>query len=255
VILPFVTVPPHTEPRNRPCHPLPRNQESETARQPTGYALCKATLDFAAALGLLILAAPLILLSMLLIKVSSRGPALYVQTRLGRNGRPFTIFKLRTMRHDCEHGTGACWSRPGDPRITPIGRLLRRTHLDELPQLLNVVLGHMSLVGPRPERPEFLPQLERQFPRYKDRLAVRPGVTGLAQVQLPPDTDLESVHLKLKYDLYYVQHLGFWLDARLLLGTAFKMLGLPFAVIRAVFGIPRHDQIENAYHRLALQLA
>src|SRR5439155_12868491 len=120
------------------------------------------------------------LLSMLLVKLTSRGPALYTQTRLGRNGRPFTIYKLRTMQHRCESLTGARWSTPGDPRITPVGRFLRKTHLDELPQLWNVLRGDMALVGPRPERPEFVPQLEQAVPHYRDRLLVRPGVSGLA---------------------------------------------------------------------------
>src|SRR5205823_316253 len=113
------------------------------------------------------------------------------------------------------------WSIPGDPRVTLIGQVLRRTHLDELPQLLNVLRGDMSLIGPRPERPEFLPELEAAFPRYRDRLAVRPGVTGLAQVQLPADSDLDSVREKLRHDLYYIQHLGPWLDLRILICTAF----------------------------------
>ena len=105
--------------------------------------------------------------------------------RLGKNGRPFRLHKIRTMRHDCEKATGPRWAVPGDPRITPLGRFLRQTHLDELPQLWNVLRGEMSLVGPRPERPEFVPDLEQAIPHYRDRLLVRPGVTGLAQVQLP----------------------------------------------------------------------
>ena len=132
-----------------------------------------------------------------------------------RDGRPFTLFKIRTMAHDCEKASGARWSTPGDPRITRVGAFLRKTHLDELPQLWNVLRGDMSLVGPRPERPEFTPLLEQVVPHYRDRLAVRPGVTGLAQVQLPADTDLDSVRRKLAYDLYYIRHLNGWLDLRL----------------------------------------
>jgi lipopolysaccharide/colanic/teichoic acid biosynthesis glycosyltransferase len=215
--------------------------------------MCKAVFDFSAALALLVLTAPVLVLAMLLIKTTSRGPALYVQTRLGRHGTPFSIYKLRTMRHRCEADTGACWSQPGDPRITPVGRFLRATHLDELPQLFNVLLGQMSLVGPRPERPEFVPQLEKQFPRYRARLDLKPGITGLAQVQLPPDSDLESVLRKLKYDLYYVEHVGAWLDLRVLAGTACKILGLPFAAIRAGLGFPHYAAVEHAY--LAAQSA
>src|SRR5262249_17904057 len=154
-------------------------------------------------IGLVLLApsAVLILYAMALVRLTSRGSAIYRQTRLGLNGRPFTIYKIRTMYHDSERLTGPQWSRPGDPRVTPIGRILRATHIDELPQLWNVLRGEMSLVGPRPERPELAAGLERELPSYRDRLAVRPGVTGLAQVQLPPDTDVESVRRKLAYDI------------------------------------------------------
>ena len=138
------------------------------------------------------------------------------------------------MHEDSEQHGGATWSLPGDPRITPVGRVLRSTYLDELPQLINVLMGEMSLVGPRPERPEFLPRLERAFPDYRRRLAVRPGVTGLAQVQQPPDTGLESVRRKLNYDLCYVERMSLWLDLRLILGTVFKLLGVPFDLIRRI---------------------
>ena len=111
------------------------------------------------------------------------------------------------MYHDCERLTGARWSTPGDNRVTWIGKILRATHIDELPQLFNILRGEMSLVGPRPERPEIVVGLELAIPCYRDRLQVRPGVTGLAQVQLPPDTDLESVRRKVAYDLYYIERL------------------------------------------------
>jgi lipopolysaccharide/colanic/teichoic acid biosynthesis glycosyltransferase len=210
----------------------------------------KRALDLAAALVLLVLTAPLVLLSMLLIKLTSRGPVLYTQVRVGRGGRPFTIYKLRSMVHRCESLTGARWAVPGDPRVTAVGRLLRRTHLDELPQLWNVLRGDMSLIGPRPERPEFVPQLEQAIPHYRDRLLVRPGVTGLAQVQLPPDTDLDSVRVKLTYDLYYAAHLGLWLDFRIGLATALKMVGVPFPLLRALFCFPAPAAVENAYRGL-----
>src|SRR5262249_18845124 len=171
--------------------------------------------------------------------LTSRGPAFYTQARLGRNGRAYTLYKLRTMTHDCERHSGARWAMPGDPRVTPFGAFLRKTHLDELPQLWNVLRGDMSLVGPRPERPEFVPTLAQSIPHYRERLRVKPGVTGLAQVRLPADTDLESVRRKLAYDLYYVKHMGPWLDTRLVLCTLFKMLGLPFRLLAAMFWLPR----------------
>ncbi len=210
------------------------------------YPEFKAVVDFILALLLMILAAPVILLSALLIKLTSRGPALYTQLRVGRGGRVFWIYKLRTMTHNCESQSGACWAKPADPRITLIGRFLRKTHLDELPQLWNVLRGDMALVGPRPERPEFVPGLEQQIPSYRDRLAVRPGLTGLAQVQLPADTDIDSVRRKLLYDRYYIDNMSFWLDFRLILSTGFKVLHIPFAVARTLLRIPSARLIEKA---------
>ena len=151
---------------------------------------------------------------------------------MGKGGRPFTLYKIRTMIHNCEKASGAQWSKPGDPRITRVGAFLRSTHLDELPQLWNVLRGDMSLVGPRPERPEFTPESgAAPCPHYRDRLAVRPGVTGLAQVQLPADTDLDSVRRKLAYDLYYIRHVNGWLDFRLIACTALRMFGVPFHLL------------------------
>jgi lipopolysaccharide/colanic/teichoic acid biosynthesis glycosyltransferase len=135
---------------------------------------------------------------------------------------------------------------PGDPRVTRIGALLRTSHLDELPQLWNVLRGEMSLIGPRPERPEFVPELERELPGYWQRLLVRPGVTGLAQVQLPPDSDLTSVRRKLAHDLYYIRHLSAWLDVRLLVCTGLYALGLPFRYIGKWLGIPDGEAVEEA---------
>jgi lipopolysaccharide/colanic/teichoic acid biosynthesis glycosyltransferase len=209
---------------------------------------CKrVTESLLAGLGLLA-TAPIGLLAAALVKLTSRGPAFYTQVRMGRNGRPFTIYKLRTMHHDCERLSGARWSTPGDPRITPIGRVLRRTHLDELPQLWNVVKGDMSLIGPRPERPEFVPQLEQVIPHYRDRLLVRPGMTGLAQIQLPADTDLASVRRKLAHDLHYVRHVSFFLDFKLLLHTACYLLGVPFALVNELMPVPTGWMVEDAYH-------
>jgi lipopolysaccharide/colanic/teichoic acid biosynthesis glycosyltransferase len=210
------------------------------------YPGAKAVADFVLAAVALVPALPLMLLAALAVKLTSRGPAFYSQARLGKGGRPFTIFKLRTMIHNCESLTGPRWSIPGDPRITPVGWFLRRTHLDELPQLFNVLMGDMSLIGPRPERPEFVPELERALPTYRQRLNVRPGVTGLAQVQLPPDTDLVSVRQKLALDLYYVRHLSPWLDLRLLASTSFYAAGVPFRLFGRLLGIPASAKVERA---------
>lgn len=191
----------------------------------------KRILDCLLAALLLVIASPFLLLMTLLIRCTSRGPAIYPQTRLGWRDRPFTLYKLRTMQHDCERLTGPCWAVPNDPRVTYVGRFLRATHMDELPQLWNVLRGEMSLIGPRPERPEIIEKLETAIPRYAERRGVLPGLTGLAQLQLPPDTDFSCVRRKLVYDLHYIERASFWLDCRILAGTAFKVLGLKCYVI------------------------
>jgi lipopolysaccharide/colanic/teichoic acid biosynthesis glycosyltransferase len=219
--------------------------------RPCRYGRVKALKDSFLALLLLVPAAPLVVLGAVLVKLTSRGPAIYCQTRLGRAGRPYTLYKIRTMVHDCEQLTGPRWATAHDPRVTAVGRFLRRTHLDELPQLWNVLRGEMSLVGPRPERPEFVAELERAIPLYRDRLLVRPGLTGLSQVQLPPDTDLDSVRRKLVYDLYYVQRIGLWLDLRILMSTVLHVLGFPFAVSRQLLRVPSGEDVERAYRSLA----
>jgi lipopolysaccharide/colanic/teichoic acid biosynthesis glycosyltransferase len=231
----------HGAPPLDPHNPLPRLWA-------TGL---KRAVDYLLAAILLALGSPILLLTALAVKLTSRGPAIYSQTRLGYRGRPYRIFKLRTMYHNCEQLTGPRWCVPGDPRVTPVGRFLRRTHLDELPQLWNVLRGEMSLVGPRPERPEIAGQLEKVIPLYGERLLVRPGVTGLAQVQLPPDTDLDSVRRKLAYDLYYVRTVSLWLDLTILLSTAFHVLGVSFAVPQRLFGVPSGPPVEGSYERRA----
>jgi lipopolysaccharide/colanic/teichoic acid biosynthesis glycosyltransferase len=164
---------------------------------------------------------------------------------VGRDGRLFTIIKIRTMIDKCESLTGPRWAIPGDPRITPLGQFLRLSHLDELPQLLNVLRGQMSLIGPRPERPEFVPELERALPLYRDRLVLRPGVTGLAQVHLPGDTDVDSVRRKLAYDLYYIERLSPWLDLRILFCTVLYAVGVPFRISRQLVHMPSVEKVER----------
>jgi lipopolysaccharide/colanic/teichoic acid biosynthesis glycosyltransferase len=190
------------------------------------YARWKRVMDVGQSLVLLIPALPIMVIAGLLVRLTSRGPAIYVQDRLGRHGKPFRIYKIRTMIDNCESLTGPRWAMPGDPRITPIGSILRATHIDELPQLWNVIRGDMSLIGPRPERPEIVESLRADLPNYDDRLAVRPGITGLAQVQLPPDSSVSTAADKLVLDRAYIQRLGPWLDLRLLVCTALKFLGI-----------------------------
>jgi lipopolysaccharide/colanic/teichoic acid biosynthesis glycosyltransferase len=209
------------------------------------YLPWKAAFDCVAAVFLLALSAPLILLAGLLVKLTSRGPAIYRQTRLGRDGREFVLYKLRTMVENAETMTGPVWAEADDPRITPLGRFLRTAHIDELPQLVNVLMGHMSLVGPRPERPELVPQLEWELPRYRDRLLVRPGMTGVAQLRLPPDSDLESVRRKLVYDLYYVHVANPWLDARVLLFTGVRVFVHVLKAFWQLVALPRWEMVER----------
>jgi lipopolysaccharide/colanic/teichoic acid biosynthesis glycosyltransferase len=168
---------------------------------------------------LLVLMAPLILVAALAIKLDSRGPVLYAQDRVGAQGRPFRMLKLRTMRVDAEP-SGARWATKDDPRVTRVGRLLRRFRVDELPQLLNVLRGDMGVIGPRPERPEFVAELRQRIPYYDLRTLVPPGITGWAQICYPYAASLEEAREKLHYDLYYVKHLSVRLDLTILFHTA-----------------------------------
>jgi len=213
----------------------------------TFYGVVKVSMDFVCALLLLVLMAPIILLAALAVKLTSRGAVFYAQTRLGRGGKPYTIYKIRSMFHNCESLSGVRWATARDQRITPVGRFLRATHIDELPQLWNVLRTEMSLVGPRPERPEFVPRLAQAIPGYRERLLVRPGITGLAQIQLPADTGLESVRRKLAYDLYYIENMTLWLDLPILLNTACKVIGIPFRMSGKVFLVPGGARVEEAY--------
>ena len=198
----------------------------------------KAFADVAISATLLVITAPLILLVMLLVKATSPGPALFRQVRLGRGGRPYLLFKIRTMAHDCERLTGPQWSTANDPRVNAVGRFLRRSHLDELPQLWNVLRRDMSLVGPRPERPEFVARLESVVPNYRERMNVQPGITGLAQIQLPPDEHVDDVRRKVACDLCYLQNMSPGLDLKIRVGTALKIAGLSFATTRQILELP-----------------
>ena len=211
-------------------------------------ATVKACVDVVAAAVLLIPGLPVIGLIWLLVKLYSPGPGFYVQTRLGKNGRPYRIIKIRSMHHNVEQVTGgAKWSTAGDARIFKLGKLLRRTHLDELPQLFNVLKGEMSLVGPRPERPEIIKTLKLNdlVPGYDQRLLVKPGVTGLAQLQLPADSDIQSVKEKVVYDLFYIRRQSLWLDLRLIVATVAKAAGFSSNVIRRLFFLPNRETVES----------
>ena len=153
------------------------------------------------------------------IKIDSKGPILYKQERIGMDGKKFLINKFRTMVLNAEDDTGPVWSGKDDSRITLFGKFLRRFHLDETPQLINIIFGDMASIGPRPERPYFIERLEKKYPFYKRRLKIRPGVSGWAQIKQPYDEKYEDVHQKLKYDFFYIENLSFRLDLKILLGT------------------------------------
>ena len=200
---------------------------------PTGNAAAfrrhlraKRVMDVALSLGLMALSAPVVALCAAVTRLTSRGPAFYSQERVGQYGRVFTIYKLRTMYHDCDRLTGPKWCVPGDPRITPFGRFLRAAHLDELPQLVNVLRGQMSLVGPRPERPEIAASLATQVAEYDARSAVLPGITGHAQVHLPPDVTVADVREKIRYDREYMRTWTVWADVVALWRTARAVAGI-----------------------------
>ena len=173
----------------------------------------KRSLDVMFALVALAGTLPLFMTLPWLIKMSSPGPVFYRQQRVGWQGRRFTILKFRSMRHDAEAAGRAMWAEEEDPRVTILGRLMRRYRIDEVPQLLNVLRGDMSMVGPRPERPEFIGRLSRDIPYYSYRLAVKPGLTGWAQVKFRYGATIQDAAEKLQYDLYYIKHMSVRLDA------------------------------------------
>lgn len=180
--------------------------------------VAKRIFDVACATAGLVLALPLMALTAIAVKLDSRGPALYSQIRTGALGKPFRIHKFRSMRTDAEKN-GAAWATENDPRVTRVGRFIRSTRLDELPQLWNVLVGEMSMVGPRPERPEFIEALEKQIPFFRQRLCVKPGVTGHAQVRCRYGASAEDALEKLQYDLYYMKSFSLWFDISILIDT------------------------------------
>jgi sugar transferase (PEP-CTERM system associated) len=184
----------------------------------------KRTLDVALALIVTVITAPLMALLTVLVRLTSPGPAIYSQQRVGQHGRVFTVHKFRSMRQDAEESTGAVWAKPDDPRTTGLGRFMRRTRLDELPQLWNVLIGDMSFVGPRPERPEFVTTLATQIPYYGQRHVVRPGLTGWAQVRYTYGASVEDALMKLQYDLFYIKNMSLSLDLFIIFSTARTVL-------------------------------
>lgn len=193
---------------------------SEGFSQGSARDAVKRAFDLMVSGSFLLLLSPLMILTAILVKLESRGPIFYTQERVGQFGEPFTIYKFRSMRTDAEKEGAPVWARKNDDRTTRVGRFIRRTRIDELPQTLNVFLGHMSFVGPRPERPFFVNELAEQIPYYHARHSVKPGITGWAQVKFPYGASVEDAMHKLQYDLYYVKNHSLFLDLMILLQTA-----------------------------------
>jgi lipopolysaccharide/colanic/teichoic acid biosynthesis glycosyltransferase len=188
------------------------------------FRAAKRALDYVIAGTAIVLTAPLMLLIALLVKLTSNGPAIYSQQRVGKNGKTFSILKFRSMSVDAEKGTGAVWAKKNDPRVTPLGVFLRKSHLDELPQLFNVLKGEMSIVGPRPERPEMVKTLKETISDYEKRLQVLPGITGLAQVMHRYDETIADVKAKVKYDLLYIKKMCWMAEMRIVALTCVVMI-------------------------------
>jgi exopolysaccharide biosynthesis polyprenyl glycosylphosphotransferase len=182
------------------------------------YDNLKRILDLLLSLLVFIILSPIIVLIFIFIGTTSSGPVIYSQNRVGRKEKEFTLYKFRTMRKDAEAG-GPQWSKEKDDRVTPIGKILRHTHLDEIPQLINIIRGELSFVGPRPERPEFVSLLREKIPYYDIRHIVKPGLTGFAQINYRYGSSVEDAYKKLEYDVYYIKNRSFILDALIILKT------------------------------------
>lgn len=184
----------------------------------------KRVFDLIISIIFLIFASPIILITSIAIKIDSKGPVFYKQERSGLNGKPFYIYKFRSMNADAEKKSGPMWSTKNDPRITKVGAFIRKVRIDEIPQMLNILKGEMSMVGPRPERPIFVEQLAQDIPLYKRRLKVRPGLTGWAQVKHKYDETVEDVKTKLRYDLFYIENMSIRMDIKIMLRTVLVVL-------------------------------
>ncbi len=184
----------------------------------------KRLMDIIISLLILLVSSPVIVITAIAIKIDSIGPIFFKQERLGQNGKPFNVYKFRSMIKDAEKYTGPVWSQKDDPRVTRMGKVVRRVRIDEIPQMFNVLKGEMSLVGPRPERAFFVEKLSQEIPYYKRRLKVRPGVTGWAQIKHKYDETIEDVKIKLRYDLFYIENMSIRMDLKILLRTVFVVL-------------------------------
>jgi lipopolysaccharide/colanic/teichoic acid biosynthesis glycosyltransferase len=217
---------------------IPDRQAGRVLPMRQWYLPLKWICEYVLAMFLFLISIPILILAAICIKATSKGPVFYLQTRVGKQGKLFRVIKLRTMVNNAELKTGPVWSTQNDPRITPIGKFLRDTHIDEFPQLMNVLMGRMALVGPRPERPEIVRELEWKISSYSERSNVRPGITGFSQMMLPADSDLESVRRKQIFDLYYVTHVSPWFDIRILANTGWVLARALFRGALSIIALP-----------------
>ncbi|WP_348344273.1 sugar transferase [Ignavibacterium sp.] len=184
----------------------------------------KRLLDIVVSIIILTISLPVTIITALAIKLDSEGPIFFTQERMGMNGKIFKMIKFRSMKKDAEKLTGPVWSQKNDPRVTRVGKIIRKLRIDEIPQFINVLKGDMSVVGPRPERPYFVEKLSQEIPYYKRRLKVRPGITGWAQVKHKYDESIEDVKIKLRYDLFYIENMSIRMDLKILFRTIFVVL-------------------------------
>jgi lipopolysaccharide/colanic/teichoic acid biosynthesis glycosyltransferase len=198
---------------------ITENNEIKSGTNYQDYESIKRLMDVGGSLAALIVLSPVCLGVAFYIKCVSQGPVLFKQTRLGRLGKPFEIYKFRTNKIDAERDSGPVWAKENDDRFIPGGGFLRKTHLDEIPQFLNVLRGEMSIVGPRPERPYFVAQLKDEVKNYEKRLLIKPGITGLAQVQHRADETIKDVRIKVRYDLFYIRKMNVFVDMQILWKT------------------------------------
>ena len=196
-------------------------------------------------IALLVLFLPVIVVLWLLVKLTSSGPGFYRQTRLGLNKQEFQLFKLRSMINDAEVNGQAIWANGADNRVTRLGKVLRKFHLDELPQLINVARGEMALVGPRPERPCICSSLHQRIDGYYDRVLVKPGISGLSQINLESDLTLEDVIRKQTLDLHYINETSFWFEFRIMIATALRFVGIKGETTMKLMRLCRRSLVEE----------
>ena len=198
--------------------------EITPGRMPFWQRLAKVVLDYTFSSLVLLVGSPVLLAIALAIKLDSRGTVFYSQTRVGMGGRPFPIYKFRSMISEAEKNTGPVWAGKNDPRITRVGAIIRKTHLDEIPQFINVLRGEMSVVGPRPERPKIVEELKKVYPFFEKRLTLKPGITGWAQVKLDYVDTVENIADRLRYDFFYMENQSLFLDIEIMLRTMIVMI-------------------------------